>query len=168
MSNYDPTLDEMREYLNGVMADYEASEFDREEAIYWFAAEYHMGQSSNLYAALSASNYRPGALARGPSGMDAIEMYHALIGEYVEPTGEELTIDADDDRLEKGLAAARVMLAALRAVIDAGRYDDDGNFVIDAGRWDGKGDPPDVCDPPALTAAAAAIKQAEDAGILPK
>lgn len=48
----DPTIDEMREFLNEQFPkpdyDVDAWEFDREEAIYWFAANYHAGQSSNL------------------------------------------------------------------------------------------------------------------------
>jgi hypothetical protein len=38
--------------------------FDIEDAAYWLAAHHHGGQASNLYAALSASPYRPGACER--------------------------------------------------------------------------------------------------------
>ena len=34
---HDPTIDEMREYLDGLPFANEFDEFDREEAIYWFA-----------------------------------------------------------------------------------------------------------------------------------
>jgi hypothetical protein len=84
MSSNDPTLEEMREFLDEVMPEYEACEFDREEAIYWFACEYHAGQWSNMYAALSASQYTPGPVARAPSGWAAIELYHELIARYAE------------------------------------------------------------------------------------
>ena len=50
----DPTRDEMLTALAG------ADEFEVEAAIYWFAADWHGGQSSNLYSALSTSRYRPG------------------------------------------------------------------------------------------------------------
>lgn len=53
----DPTAKEMREYLKeqGFTDDW-----DIEPAIYWFAHDYHGGQASNLYSALSTSMYRPG------------------------------------------------------------------------------------------------------------
>jgi hypothetical protein len=44
----------------------EFDEIDREGAIYWFAADYHSGQWSNLYEALSTSPYSPGPIERGP------------------------------------------------------------------------------------------------------
>jgi hypothetical protein len=44
----------------------ELSSLDVEEAIYWFAADFHDGQGSNLYAALSVSPLRPGILSDGP------------------------------------------------------------------------------------------------------
>lgn len=39
--------------------------FDIEAAIYWFAVDYHSGQSSDLYSILSMSDYRPGVMSRG-------------------------------------------------------------------------------------------------------
>lgn len=72
----EPTLDEMRRYL----AEFsDIDEFDRERAIYWWSADNHGGQGSNLYEALSLSAYRPGHMEHGvningPSG----ECYSAL------------------------------------------------------------------------------------------
>lgn len=81
----DPTRDEMLEFLAaGPFAD-EADDFDREEAIYWFANDYHGGQWSNLYAALCGSPYSPGPIANGcePDGMSAI-LYEELDAEFGE------------------------------------------------------------------------------------
>jgi hypothetical protein len=55
----------------------EADEFDIEEAIYWFATDYHGGQSSNLYSALSTSEYRPGRSSSGPEEGSMGEMIYA-------------------------------------------------------------------------------------------
>ena len=74
----DRTLEEMREHLTAACP--EADEFDRESAIYWFAAHYHGGQGSALYEALSRSEYRPGMMER--DGSDENECWLALLGEY--------------------------------------------------------------------------------------
>lgn len=77
----DPTADDMRSYLS---ANYpELDEFDIEEAIYWFAYNYHSGQWSNLYSALSTSQYRPSPLANGPDE-HSVYGYTALKNYYVE------------------------------------------------------------------------------------
>jgi hypothetical protein len=60
----DPTRNEMLTFLCGFWP-YEAEQFDREAAIYWFATEWHSGQWSNLYSALSTSPYSPGPIANG-------------------------------------------------------------------------------------------------------
>jgi hypothetical protein len=62
----DPTLEEMREFIDSLPFAEERSEFDREEAIYWYANDWHGGQDSNLYSALSRSEFSPGAASRGP------------------------------------------------------------------------------------------------------
>jgi hypothetical protein len=61
----------------------ETEEFDREEAIYWYAANYHGGQWSNLYSVLSTSEYRPGPLTNGPEpeSMSA-DLYEHLEGYF--------------------------------------------------------------------------------------
>ena len=76
--NQDPTRNEMLTFLCGFYP-HEAEQFDREEAIYWFANDWHGGQSSNLYSALSTSEYKPGMNERCPpaDSVDAM-MYEAL------------------------------------------------------------------------------------------
>ena len=61
----DPTANEIRLFLKNIYGD-ELDEFSQEEAIYWFAYDWHGGQSSNLYSALSTSPYKPGPLSNGP------------------------------------------------------------------------------------------------------
>ncbi len=82
----DPTLKEMRRHLGEAFAglvDFDEAEVDREAAIYWFAADYHGGQSSRLYEALCASQYRPGPMCNGPE-KDSAEamMYSELESEF--------------------------------------------------------------------------------------
>jgi len=72
----DPTREEMLTALSG------ADEFDIEAAIYWFANDWHGGQFSNLYSALSTSPYRPG-LSESGCPEEALDCYHALIGSFV-------------------------------------------------------------------------------------
>lgn len=61
--------------------DAEADAFDVEAAIYWFASDYHGGQSSNLYSVLSMSEYKPGPMMRGPNdeGMNVAAYYNHLV-----------------------------------------------------------------------------------------
>lgn len=65
----DPTLSEMidvlREHYALSNVDYIRdinNDFDVAQAIYWFCADYHSGQTSNLYSVLCGSKYRPGCL----------------------------------------------------------------------------------------------------------
>ena len=50
------------------------------DAHYWFAADYHEGQTSMLYARLSRIGryYTPSPLAYGPSTENAQEIYNQL------------------------------------------------------------------------------------------
>jgi len=79
----DPTADNMRAMLREIYSPHEADDFDIEAAIYWFASHYHGGQWSNLYSALSTSQYRPGPLADDPEP-DSVEeyCYYRLCQEY--------------------------------------------------------------------------------------
>ena len=87
----DPTHDEMLAYLQVAYPeefreDTEDSPnvlFSAECAIYWFAYGYHGGQWSNLYSALSTSDYHPAAMDCGvePETLDAI-MYADLEAMY--------------------------------------------------------------------------------------
>lgn len=79
----DPTADEMRAYLATLPYASEADAFDIEEAIYWFANDRHGSQSSNLYSALSTSEFSPGPIASGcePGGMSSM-LYDELEAEF--------------------------------------------------------------------------------------
>ena len=74
----DPTYQELYDYLAG-NSDAKELEFEIEEAIYWFACNYHGGQWSNLYSVLSTSKYSPGAAAYGPSEP---YLYDMLVEEF--------------------------------------------------------------------------------------
>lgn len=78
----DPTRDEMLAFLETIPFAEEFGEFDREEAVYWFANDYHGGQSSNLYSALSTSPFNPGPLASKPSDDGASVLYDELEYQY--------------------------------------------------------------------------------------
>jgi hypothetical protein len=98
---HDPTRDEMLEYLCAQPFAGEADDFDREQAIYWFAAHYHGGQWSNLYAALCASEYSPGNLECEPHP-DSIgaDLYADLVAWFAPatapaPSGETPPAKAD-------------------------------------------------------------------------
>ena len=75
---------EMSDYLvdkfKGMVDDEKSAEFDREAAIYWFANDYHDGQSSPLYSVLSQSEFNPGPSHSevDDEGEMATMMYHAL------------------------------------------------------------------------------------------
>ena len=75
----DPTYREMYDYLAGNCGGEEDIRFDIEEAIYWFASDYHGGQWSNLYEALCQSEYAPGPLASKP---EHPLIYDMLVQEY--------------------------------------------------------------------------------------
>ena len=74
----DPTRDEMLTAL----AQSRADEFDIEAAIYWFANDWHGGQWSNLYSALSTSPYRP-ALSESGCPDEAMDCYDVLMSSFV-------------------------------------------------------------------------------------
>ncbi len=77
----DPTLQEMRDYLATVL--HQGEDFDVEEAIYWYAAYYHSGQTSNLYSALSMSQFIPSPISSGPEeGSMADWLYEDLEHEF--------------------------------------------------------------------------------------
>ena len=82
--NDDPSRDEMIEHIRKVYGR-EADEFDIEEAIYWFATDYHGGQSSNLYSALSTSEYRPGRSSSGPEEGSMGEMIYSDLVDTFSP-----------------------------------------------------------------------------------
>ena len=81
----DPTREEMIEFLASqgyleLPGDNVAGiDVDCEEALYWYAANNHLGQGSNLYSVLSSSEFVPSRLANGcePDSMAAL-MYTAI------------------------------------------------------------------------------------------
>lgn len=88
---YDPTRDEM---LNAISKEYggQVEPMDVECAIYWFATNYHGGQSTNLYSVLSTSQYKPGMAENGvPEGTDAADVFSFLenLASGEEPWGED-------------------------------------------------------------------------------
>lgn len=89
----DPTLEEMREHLkeqglyNPDSTDLEEGEEaldgNCEAAIYYFASDYHGGQDSNLYSALSTSPYSPGPCSSLDSEGELARMaYDELVDEF--------------------------------------------------------------------------------------
>ncbi len=87
----DPTKEEMVYFLQNKFqglidpAETDANTFDIESAIYWFGNDYHGGQSSNLYSALSTSDYRPGPMHKSIKDDEsemATEMYQELVNKY--------------------------------------------------------------------------------------
>lgn len=81
----DPTREEMLAFLASLPFASDHDEFDHEEAIYWFASDWHNGQWSNLYSALCTSPYKPGPLANGPEpGGAGAMLYVDLEQEYTD------------------------------------------------------------------------------------
>jgi hypothetical protein len=77
---FDPTREEIDAILAPHILRQEADASDVESAIYWFAANNHTGQNSNLYEVLSASEYNPGAMESGVKGVyAAYELYLILL-----------------------------------------------------------------------------------------
>jgi hypothetical protein len=77
---FDPTREELDELLAPHIAALEADDFDVECAIYWFAANNHLGQDSNLYEVISASPYNPGACENDArSSYASYELYLILL-----------------------------------------------------------------------------------------
>jgi len=79
LAKRDPTHEEMYSFLETQACGSEDIRFDIEEAIYWFANDYHGGQWSNLYSVLCQSQYHPGPCTREPS--DPF-FYDILVAEY--------------------------------------------------------------------------------------
>lgn len=80
----DPTKQEMVAFLKKTPEGKEADDFDIEAAIYWYANDYHGGQASNLYSALSTSKMKPGPTHKDvkDEGEMAEMLYKALEAEY--------------------------------------------------------------------------------------
>ncbi len=83
----DPTRESMERVLLELAQAFglEDCEFDVQEAIHWFASHYHAGQWSNLYSALSTSQFHPGPLANGPEPETTAELLYAELEERFAP-----------------------------------------------------------------------------------
>jgi len=93
----DPSKEEMMEYLRSQFGNEEGFEYDAEAAIYWFANDYHGGQDSNLYSALSTSDFSPGQISRGPQEGSMEEMmYQDLVSKYGGANDTEHQLDTGE------------------------------------------------------------------------
>lgn len=84
----DPTKQEIYEFLEGPECPWAEEAlndcFSEAEAIYWFAANYHGGQWTNLYEVLSQSKYKPGPLSNGPEiGSIGELLYEELVQHFI-------------------------------------------------------------------------------------
>lgn len=98
----DPTKEEMVDFLQNEFQsmDLGNTDFDIEAAIYWFGNDYHGGQSSNLYSALSTSPFRPGPTHKSIEDEEseiAMLMYNELVNKYG-GSAQEDPIDADNSQ----------------------------------------------------------------------
>ena len=86
--------EEMLDYLNSEFGGFEGTDnFSAEEAIYWYAYHNHGGQWSNLYSALSTSQYKPSPMMKSIEDSDdeiSIAMYNTLVEKF---GGEEISFD---------------------------------------------------------------------------
>lgn len=82
----DPTREEMLEFIaQQYRGCHEMLENESAEAIHQFASEYHAGQNSNLYSALSQSEFRPGPMwSQTEEKSFARDIYNSLVEEYRE------------------------------------------------------------------------------------
>lgn len=86
------TLQQIQKYLYAVAGQQgmEGTDPDIEAAIYWYASDYHSGQSSDLYEILCLSPYSPGPLENSPSDDvdNSSNMWYHIIKDEVEQGGE--------------------------------------------------------------------------------
>lgn len=102
-STNDPTKEEMYSFLKNKYGGFEFDDFSAEEAIYWFAYDYHGGQNSNLYSVLSTSEFKPSRLHSGIENTDdelSKYMYDSLVDYYEGAKVEENQIKEDINEKE--------------------------------------------------------------------
>lgn len=81
--NKDPYASELLEEGLAIAGHIGAGEHHVVEAAWWFASNFHSGQGSNLYRALTALDYRPGATKSGPEKGSLVEaIYDGLCQEF--------------------------------------------------------------------------------------
>lgn len=99
----DPTKQQMLTLLDNEFGGFEGMDkFSAEEAIYWYAYNHHGGQNSNLYSALSVSEYKPSPLISNIEDTDdemSVAMYNTLVDEFggEEIGGEDYEPDYDSE-----------------------------------------------------------------------
>jgi hypothetical protein len=76
----DPDRDELIEAIEN--AGEGATDFEIEEAIWWFANDWYSSRYSNLYNVLRQSQYHPGPLQNGPSTPASRHIYDWLCLEF--------------------------------------------------------------------------------------
>ena len=73
----DPTREEMLDALADTITLFgDGAANEAEIAIYWFANDWHSGQTSNLYSVLSTSSYIPGPIATLEDEGDVVGMLY--------------------------------------------------------------------------------------------
>ena len=81
--NKDPYASELLEKGLAIAGHIGAGEHHVVEAAWWFASNFHSGQDSNLYRALTALEYRPGAARSGLRKGSLVEaIYDGLCQEF--------------------------------------------------------------------------------------
>lgn len=82
----DPSKEQMMAILNNELGGLEGyDKFSAEEAIYWYSNNYHGGQDSNLYSALSTSEYKPSRMISGIEESEdemSMAMYNTLVSNF--------------------------------------------------------------------------------------
>ena len=111
--NKDPYASELLEEGLAIAGHIGAGEHHVAEAAWWFASNFHSGQDSNLYKALTALDYRPGPTRSGPEKGSATEaVYDALCVEFTGRSPSAI------QRWENRVKAAHAC-AAVRAYAEA-------------------------------------------------
>lgn len=103
MKNFDPDISELREFIANKFSNLlerETLQTDGEIAIYWFASEYHSGQSSNLYKALCTIDYNPGRMINNVLDENEIVcmIFNFLVEKY-DPDGDNFIVNAETEEI---------------------------------------------------------------------
>ena len=115
--NKDPYASELLEEGLAIAGHIGAEEHHVVEAAWWFASNFHHGQGSNLYRALTALESRPGATRSGPEKGGLVEaIYDGLCQEFAGHSPSAIL------RLEN-LSRAAYACQAVRAYAKA-KYED--------------------------------------------
>lgn len=69
--------------------------FVKASTAYWFAADYHNGQTSKLYELLCKNPYKPGPLSCGPEKDSVEEMHYSML--------ESMPLNQTEETIEQWL-----------------------------------------------------------------